>query len=114
MLPVIALTAAIAVHADSTPCTDPSKCLTSPLATSLSTIPNFLSAALTAMVKIAVPIITIFMVYSGFLFVTAQGNKSKLETAKLNFFYTILGAVLILGAWILANLIGSTVTQLLG
>ena len=75
---------------------------------------SFIAAAMTAMVKIAVPIITVFIVYSGFLFVTAQGNQAKLETAKRNFLYSILGALLILGAWVLAQIIGSTVTELLG
>jgi hypothetical protein len=69
---------------------------------------------MTAMVKIAVPIITVFIVYSGFLFVTAQGNQAKLETAKRNFLYSVLGALLILAAWVLAQIIGSTVSELLG
>ncbi len=75
---------------------------------------NFIAAAMSAMVKISLPIITVFIVYSGFLFVTAQGRPAQLETARRNFFYSVLGALLILAAWVLANLIGSTVTQLLG
>jgi hypothetical protein len=113
--PTLVLFAALAAHAQTSACPGGTgTCLTSPLSSSLSSIPAFLSAALSAMVKIALPIITVFIVYSGFLFVTAQGNQAKLAIAKTNFFYAVLGALLILSAWVLANLIGGTVTQLLG
>ncbi len=75
-------------------------------------IPQFVAGALRVMVMIALPIISLFIVYSGFLFVSARGNESKLSEAKSNFMYVILGAILILGAWVLATLIGGTVTQL--
>lgn len=113
MLPIAFLLFVVIVHAQSTPCTNSStNCFKSPTGT--MSFQSFIAAAMTAMVKIAVPIITVFIVYSGFLFVTAQGNQAKLETAKRNFLYSILGALLILGAWVLAQIIGSTVTELLG
>ena len=108
-LPLLLISGAVA-HAD---CTG-SNCLASPLSQSLSSLPAFLSAAFTALVKISLPIITVFIVYSGFLFVTAQGNPGKLEIAKRNFFYAVLGALLILSAWVLATLIGNTLTQIVG
>ena len=88
--------------------------LKNPLNSNLSTIPAFLAAALKALALIALPIVTLFLVISGFLFVTAQGNEQKLETAKNNFFYVVIGTLLILGAWIIATLIGGTVNQLVG
>jgi hypothetical protein len=60
------------------------------------------------------PVITVFIVYAGFLFVSARGNTETIKKAKENFMYVILGAALILGAWVLATLIGGTVSQLLG
>ncbi len=84
----------------------------SPLKAEFSTIPNFIAGALRAMVMIALPIIALFMVYSGFLFILARGNESKLSEAKQNFFYVIIGAILILGAWVLATMIGGTIAQL--
>ncbi len=77
-----------------------------------SSIPEFIAGALKALALIALPIITLFLVISGFLFITAQGNQQKLETAKKNFVYVVIGAGLILGAWILATLIAGTVNQL--
>jgi len=88
--------------------------LESPLNEAFSTVPGFIAGALKALVMIALPILTLFIVYSGFLFVAAQGNEHKLEDAKRNFMYVIIGALLILGAWVIATLIAGTVSQLTG
>lgn len=64
------------------------------------------------LVKIAIPILVLFMVYSGFKFVEAQGNEEKLKKAKQNFLYVIIGAVLILGAWTIATALRGTVEEL--
>ncbi len=68
---------------------------------------------LRVLVMVALPIISLFIVYSGFLFVKAQGNQEKLGDAKRNLLYVIIGSILILGAWVIATLIGGTVTQIL-
>ncbi len=86
--------------------------LCNPLSDSVSTIPQFISGALKVMVMVALPIITLFMVYSGFLFVFAQGNQEQLAKAKTNFVYVVIGSILILGAWVFASLIGGTISQL--
>lgn len=77
-------------------------------------IQSFIAGALKTLVVVALPIITLFIVISGFMFVAARGNESKLEKAKENFVYVIIGALLILGAWVLATLIGGTVSQVVG
>ncbi len=86
--------------------------LRNPLNDNFSSIPQFVSGALKVMVMVALPIITLFMVYSGFLFVFAQGNQEQLAKAKTNFVYVIIGSILILGAWVFASLIGGTISQL--
>jgi len=88
--------------------------LNNPLNSSVSTIPTFIAGALKVLVIVAVPIIVLFIVVSGFMFIMARGNESKLTEAKKNFLYVIIGALLILGAWTIATLIGGTVTQLVG
>lgn len=79
----------------------------------VSSIAEFIALALRVMVMVALPIISLFIVYSGFLFVSAQGNEEKLNKAKMNLLYVIIGSILILGAWVIATMIGGTVTQLL-
>lgn len=88
--------------------------LCNPLDSKFSTIPLFIAGALQVLVIVALPIITLFLVVAGFMFIAARGNSGKLDEAKKNFVYVIIGALLILGAWIIATLIGSTVTQLIG
>lgn len=77
-------------------------------------IPEFIAGVLRAIVMIAIPIITLFFVYAGFKFIMARGNEGKLQEARMNFLYAVLGSLLILGAWVLATLIAGTVTQLVG
>ncbi len=88
--------------------------LCNPLNSNFSTIPAFIAGALKVLVMVALPIITLFLVVSGFMFIKARGNPSELTKAKENFLYVIIGALLILGAWVIATLIGGTVTQLVG
>ena len=79
---------------------------------SVDSVPEFIAKALQVMVMVALPIISLFIVYSGFMFVSARGNEGKLSEAKNNFYYVIVGAILILGAWVIATLIGGTIAQL--
>lgn len=80
----------------------------------INNIQDFIAAFLKAVVEISLPILTLFIVYAGFKFVLARGRPEELAKAKMNFLYIILGAILILGAWVLASLIGATATQVLG
>ncbi len=82
--------------------------------TGFDTLSEFIEGAMRAVVMIALPIITVFIVIAGFMYVWARGNSDKIKTAHTNFLYVLLGTTLILGAWVLATLIGGTVTQLMG
>jgi len=50
--------------------------------------------------------------HTDILFIKAQGNTTELTTAKKNFIYVVIGALLILGAWIIATMIEATIGQL--
>ena len=75
---------------------------------------DFIQGVLQAFVYISIPFLSFFFVYSGFKFVMARGNTEALGKAKNNFTYLIIGAILILGAWALAELIKNTVNQIAG
>ncbi|MBP9771527.1 MAG: hypothetical protein KBD16_01220 [Candidatus Pacebacteria bacterium] len=64
--------------------------------------------------KVGFYIVVFFIIYSGFLFVKARGNEEELKSAKKTFLYTVIGAAILLGATILANVIEGTVKQLEG
>jgi hypothetical protein len=76
------------------------------------TIPELVAALLQALVTISLPIIALFIVWGGFQYITAQGNTTKIENAHKTFLWTIIGAILILGAWTLANILGDTIDTL--
>ncbi len=72
----------------------------------------FLQKLFKVMVKIALPFLILFAIYSGFLFVEARGNTDKLEVAKKNFLYVIIGAFIIFGAWMIATVLKGTIDDI--
>ncbi|MDD4988817.1 MAG: pilin [Candidatus Pacebacteria bacterium] len=62
--------------------------------------------------QIGAIIIVLAIIYSGFLFVKAQGNSEELETAKRAFLWTVVGAAVLLGATALSAIIQNTINQL--
>lgn len=55
--------------------------------------------------QIGLPLAIIFIVYNGFLFVSARGDEKKLESAKEGIKWSLMGAALIVGAEFLAKAI---------
>lgn len=51
-------------------------------------------------------------IYSGFLYVTAQGNDTKLAKAHRALLYTVIGTAVLLGSWVIANVIENTINSL--
>lgn len=76
------------------------------------TIPDFIEAIVTIVLYIGVPIVALAIIYTGFLFVKAQGNSEELIKAKKTLLYTLIGGALLLGAFVIANAIGKTVEDI--
>lgn len=72
---------------------------------------TFLASLFKTMIKFMLPILVLFTVYSGFLFVKARGNSDELKVAKQNFLYVVIGAAVVFGAWLIAKVIAGTVDQ---
>jgi hypothetical protein len=86
-----------------------------PLKNNTRDLPSLIELIISSVIlPIGATIVTIMIIYAGFLFVTARGNETKLETAKKAFLYAVIGAVILLGARVLAAAIQGTVTQLGG
>ncbi len=79
-----------------------------------STFSAFLTELLNVIIIIAVPIVVLAVIYTGFLFVTAQGNEEKLKKAKHAIVWTLIGALLVLGAQVVATAIKGTVDEFRG
>lgn len=75
--------------------------LTNPLGENTD-IYSFLETLVDLVVQIGFYVALVAIIYSGFLFVTAQGNESKLEKAKNALTYSLIGTAILMSAWVFA------------
>jgi len=76
-----------------------------------TSLQEFLGKLLEAIVTLLYPILVLALVYSGFLFVTAQGNPEQLQKARTVLKWVVVGAVIIFARWLIADIIGTTVNE---
>ncbi len=79
---------------------------------SSNSLSDFLAKFLGILVQVGFPIIVLAIIYTGFLFVKAQGNPEELQTAKRAFLWTVVGAIILLGASAISVLIQGTVNEI--
>jgi heme A synthase len=82
--------------------------LTNPLGSG-ATLNSFVNDILKFVVRIGAIIVIFMLVYVGFLFVVARGESSKITTARNALLWTIVGALILLGAQAIAIGIQATV-----
>lgn len=75
---------------------------------------NTLSEVLLAIVeKVILPVggilCVLAFIFSGFLYVTAQGNENKIKQAHRALLYSAIGTALVLGAWTFSTVIQNTI-----
>ncbi|MDB5245363.1 MAG: protein of unknown function with transrane region [Parcubacteria group bacterium] len=79
----------------------------------ISSLDGLLSAVLNAIVTVLAPIfLTLAFIYVGFLFVMARGNAEKISSARSALVWTVIGALILLGANAIGLVIKSTVSGL--
>ncbi|MCA9362756.1 hypothetical protein KC851_00325 [Candidatus Kaiserbacteria bacterium] len=74
-----------------------------------TSIEGILSSLLRIFITIATPVVVLFIIYAGFLYVTARGNEEQTKKATTALTYAIIGGVLILGAVALGEIIANIV-----
>ena len=79
-----------------------------------SDISSFIRAVLRAVVLILFPMVVLMLVYTGFLFVEAQGKEKEISDARRAFFWTVIGGLIVLGAQALSMAIEATVKEIEG
>lgn len=77
-----------------------------------TSIEGLLVDILEVLIVFATPIVVLFIIYGGFLYVTAQGNPEQIKQATRTLTYAIIGGVLIIGAVALSEIIKNIVTSL--
>jgi len=75
----------------------------------VGSIQELLSAILGVVIVIATPIVVFFIIYAGFLYVTARGNTQQVQQATTALTYAIIGGLLILGSFALAEVLKGVV-----
>jgi len=77
-----------------------------------NSVEGLIAAVLQFVVKIGAVVVVFFVIYAGFQFVTAQGNEEKITKARKSFLWTIIGALILLGAMTLSGVICRTANDL--
>ena len=65
-------------------------------------------------VTVGYVVVVFFVIFSGFKFVTAQGNEGEVTKAKEMFYATIIGGAILLGADVIANVVVNTIKTTVG
>ncbi len=77
-----------------------------------TSLPTLLDDILKFVVQIGSIVVILMLVYVGFLFVTARGNEGKITEARRALLWTVVGALILLGAQAIAMGIQATVQAL--
>ncbi len=77
-----------------------------------ATLPGLLASILAFVVRIGAIVVVFMLVYVGFLFVTARGKEADITQARQALLWTVVGALILLGAQAIAIAIQATVQAL--
>ena len=86
--------------------------IVNPLGENKTDIQAFIATIITYIVKIGGVVAFFAYVLSGFYFVKAQGNPTELTKAKDIFINTSIGAGLLIGAQLIANILSGTINSI--
>lgn len=87
---------------------NPAKQLCNPI--KYDTFSQFVEAVTRTAVNVLLPFVVISFIYTGFLFVKAQGKPEAIKSAQSSLWYSVIGALILFGAWGFAKMIGATVS----
>ncbi len=79
---------------------------------STKTLPQLVDGILRIVLTIGIPIVALAIIYSGFKLIMAQGKPKELEDARRALLYTIIGAGILLGAYVIAEAVVGTVNAI--
>jgi len=64
------------------------------------------------LIPIGAVVAVLMIIYAGFLFVTARGNETQITKARQALLWAVIGAAILLGAWVISQAITTTIDQL--
>jgi hypothetical protein len=74
-----------------------------------TSIEQFLLNVIDVILVFAIPVIVIYIMYAGFLFVTARGEPGQIEKARGALLWAVVGGVIVLGARLIIGIIADTI-----
>lgn len=74
-----------------------------------ATITDFLLKIIDVILIFAQPLIVLFIMYAGYLYVTARGEDAQITTARSALLWAVIGGVIILGARLILAVIKGTI-----
>lgn len=80
---------------------------------SANSIPAVLKIVFNDLVlPIGAMVAVIYIMYAGFMMVTARGNTKQIDEAKSAFFNAAIGTAILLGAWAISQAIATTINNI--
>lgn len=73
----------------------------------VSSVSSLVETAMEIVMKIGIPLLVLMVVYSGALYLFAQGNPNKIKEAHTALTYTLIGGVILLASWGIMQMIYS-------
>ncbi|HEY4505852.1 MAG TPA: pilin [Candidatus Paceibacterota bacterium] len=73
---------------------------------------QLLNAIIKILITVGIPIAILFIIYSGFLFVTARGSEDQIKKAKTTLLWTLVGIAVLLGASIIGAVLENTINSI--
>lgn len=64
------------------------------------------------LIPIGSVVAVLMIMYAGFLYVTGRGNPAQIQKAHLALLWAVIGAAILLGAWVISDAIQSTINDL--
>lgn len=71
----------------------------------VSQIQSFIRSVIQVMVTLAGLVSAAFFVWGGFGYITSSGNPEHLDRSKKTIFYSAIGLAIVLGAFVLSNIV---------
>jgi hypothetical protein len=80
----------------------------------IAQIETFIKSIITILVKISGLAAAGFFVWGGFGYITSSGNPEMLDRSKKTIFYSAIGLAIVLGAFVLTNIVSDVATGAFG
>ncbi len=91
--------------------TSPTTLLSNPAPGAGTTLQDFVNLLITIVQWVVLPVLALSIVYAGFMLVSAGGNEDQITKGKTWILWTLVGAAIILGAHVIADVIFGTASN---